>query len=428
MARYEDKRLIGTGGFGEVWICERDSDGKSFAKKTLQKEPEPDAIVRFQREIRILASLDHPNVVAIIAKRLHRPPYFYVMPLYERSLAQDLTDLYQDDDQIWRVLSPILDGVEYAHDQGVIHRDLKPENVLLRGDNEVVVSDFGLGRVIDAASTRQTQTGDRMGTPLYMAPEQLLNAKAADERADVFSLGRMVYELYTGPLGSAVQELSLIPAGLRHIVEKCTKSNPQDRYESVTLLKRSLQRYYEARGVIANRSGLEELQDRLDEPGEYGSSDLQRFLDLICENEDDSDGLHEILIEIDPSLFESLCEHDIVRLRSLIEEFSQFTATQGWGFTYTDRIANQCLRLFRATDDAVIRACLVECVLHVGYSHNRWHVLKVFGQMLAMLRREDEIVLAAEKLDSVPADVRSGAVPYINLRAIHSALRPLFAE
>ena len=163
---------------------------------------------RFAREVRILSSLDHPNVVKVLAKQLSTEPFYYVMPLYRHSLASEIPAMAADESRINTIMSGVLDGVEYAHLQGILHRDIKADNVLMNSDTDLVISDFGLGRIIDSASTRQTISGFGMGTMRYMAPEQFSDAKYADHRSDVFSLGRMIYELYTGPLTGIHQDVT----------------------------------------------------------------------------------------------------------------------------------------------------------------------------------------------------------------------------
>ena len=178
---YTNTEQIGTGGFGVVWKCRRTSDGQLFAKKQLDPSAaaDPELVARFNREVRMLSELDHPNIVKVIGKRFLTPPFFYVMPLYPSSLANVIPGLVGDEGRIRKIFAQVLDAVEYAHKQGVIHRDLKPENVLYFADSDIVVSDFGLGRQLNSGSLRRTGTGYQMGTPLYMAPEQGVNAKVA---------------------------------------------------------------------------------------------------------------------------------------------------------------------------------------------------------------------------------------------------------
>src|ERR1035437_4115221 len=134
MATWTKKTKIGDGGFGVVYSCNRDGDSVLYALKELQAGSPPEAVERFITEVRILSSLDHPTIVKVHGKRLNSAPQFYVMPLYNRSLDGDLATLAGNETRIQPIFSAILNGVEYAHAQGVIHRDLKPLNVLMNSD------------------------------------------------------------------------------------------------------------------------------------------------------------------------------------------------------------------------------------------------------------------------------------------------------
>jgi serine/threonine protein kinase len=137
MSNYTNKAKIGSGGSAEVWECEL--DGQCYAKKTLSDPADPEAMERFAREVRMLSSLDHPNIIRVIAKKLQTPPYYYIMPRYAYSLRTMLPDLVGKEERIVPIVLSILSAIEYAHAQGVIHRDLKPENVLMNNDADLEV-------------------------------------------------------------------------------------------------------------------------------------------------------------------------------------------------------------------------------------------------------------------------------------------------
>lgn len=136
-----------------------------------------------------------------------------------------------------QLFTAILNGMEYAHREGVIHRDLKAANVLLNNDDDVVITDFGIGRIMDAGGDRFTATGARLGSYSYMSPEQSSDTKHVDIRSDIYSLGRMLYELHTERLNTAVQDLGRVPPVIATIIERCTQYRADDRYQSVSELK-----------------------------------------------------------------------------------------------------------------------------------------------------------------------------------------------
>jgi serine/threonine protein kinase len=138
MAKYTDISEIGSGGFGKVFACRCDADGCKYAKKKLDESTDSDALKRFSREVRILSTLDHPHIVKVLGKRLEKPPFFYIMPLYKRSLRAELPNIVADTQRIDSIFSRLLTAIEYAHSQGIIHRDLKPENILLNDDTDTL--------------------------------------------------------------------------------------------------------------------------------------------------------------------------------------------------------------------------------------------------------------------------------------------------
>jgi len=229
LAGYPNLHRLDAGAFAEVWAC-RGDDGEICAKKVLVAK-DPDSVARFRGEVRLLASLRHRNIVRVLAHQLERTPCWYAMPLYQCSLRTELPMLAGDEARIRPVFVAILCAVGHAHGEGVLHRDLKPENVLMNSDDDLVVTDFGLGRF--EGEPRLTFAGTGMGSPFYVAPEQFRDALQADARADVFSLGRMLNEMHLG--GPTTR--GALPKDVAAIVERCTREDPKGRYATVEELK-----------------------------------------------------------------------------------------------------------------------------------------------------------------------------------------------
>lgn len=247
---YRLEKLVGTGGMGEVHKATQLSLGRTVAVKLLNPElaKDPSFIARFQKEAAALAALSHPHVVSIVDKGKTDSTYYLVMEFVDGPSLRELIRAPQLDmvGALRRMLE-ICRAIEYAHGRGVIHRDLKPENILLdmQAGGIAKVSDFGLASFLDDASPSSryalTSTHVSMGTLSYMAPEQRVDAKNADARADIFSLGVILYEWLTGevPLGTfdpPSQRKPGLDARLDGIVTKCLKPDPEDRYPSVAAL------------------------------------------------------------------------------------------------------------------------------------------------------------------------------------------------
>ena len=428
MTTYNDIELIGTGGFGEVWVCQRPGDETQFAKKTLQDGIDAEGKRRFKREVRILDSLDHPNVVPVISKQLSKSPLFYVMPQYKSSLRPELPNLIGNEIRVFKIYSAILDGVEYAHAQGVIHRDLKPENVLINDDSDLVVSDFGLGRILDTNSTRETQSGAFMGTPYYVAPEQLGDAKNADERSDVFSLGQMLYELYGGAITSSIQDLSSVPPAIATIVRRCTNADPMRRFGSVSELKAAWHSVFDTSILETELDELKQLLNEFSIAQQLEPESIERLLELAEKHQQDNDILHQLLMQLDGITIAKMHQADAELLGRLIERFADFTAATDWGFDYTDKIGNKAREIFHSVQDFEIRAAMICCAMVVGVNHNRWHVLRVFKWMLEDEKEPGEQIPLREKLAEISSSTRIAAADWLDLQAIHPSLRELFRD
>jgi serine/threonine protein kinase/tetratricopeptide (TPR) repeat protein len=198
---YEVEREIGRGGMATVYRADDLRHNRPVAIKVLHSHlAESLGPERFLREIQIAGRLQHPHIVPMYDSGRAGDLLYYVMPFVEgESLRQRLQRQHrlpiEDAVQIARSVAAALD---YAHRQQVIHRDIKPENVMMH-DGEAVVTDFGIAKAISAAASNSlTQTGMAVGTPSYMSPEQASGEVEIDGRADVYSLGAMLYEMVTG--------------------------------------------------------------------------------------------------------------------------------------------------------------------------------------------------------------------------------------
>jgi hypothetical protein len=190
IGKYTLGRLIGQGGAGSVYQSQHPLLAQPVAIKLMHTN---DAAARaeFLREAQTVAALSHPHIVNILDVDEHQGQPFLVMELIEQSLADRLQQGMLSLTEAAGFLLPLLDGLGYAHKQGVIHCDLKPANVLLRANQVAVLADFGL------ALQARTQAGVLVGTPEYMAPEQIRN-EALDVRTDLYAFGAMFYEVLTG--------------------------------------------------------------------------------------------------------------------------------------------------------------------------------------------------------------------------------------
>ncbi|MDP9274352.1 MAG: serine/threonine protein kinase, partial [Chloroflexota bacterium] len=197
--RYELADRIGGGGMADVFRAHDRTLGRDVAVKLMRPAfaNDPEFVERFHREFEALGAIDHPNIVRVLDYGASAGGPFIVMELVRGGTLRDLMRTLGRVDQYAaaEIVAAIADGLEAAHVRGVLHRDLKPDNVLLDGEGRPKIADFGIARL--AAATAITRTGELLGTPQYLAPEQM-SGDVVDERADVYSLGVILYEMLTG--------------------------------------------------------------------------------------------------------------------------------------------------------------------------------------------------------------------------------------
>jgi len=272
---YEVEGLLGRGGMGIVYKARQLRLNRFVALKMLATGAYagPPERSRFQREAEAVASLRHANIVSIYDVGDHEGWPYYTMELLEGgSLAQALKGTPQPALQAAGLLATLAEAMQVAHQAGIVHRDLKPANILLTADGTPKVADFGLARHFDEEPAL-TQSGARMGTPSYMAPEQVIGKSATiGPAADIYALGALLYDLLTGrpPFRAEttaeterqvvaeepvppVRLNPKVPRDLETICLTCLHKDPVRRYASAGALAADLRRFLEGRPICARR-------------------------------------------------------------------------------------------------------------------------------------------------------------------------------
>ncbi len=233
---YEILGVLGQGGMGIVYKARHIDLGRIVALKTLSPKLADDAefCVRFGREAKALAALDHPNIVKIFDSGREGSICFLVMEFVDGVSLRDIMKDRPGPDYALKMIPQVCEALDYAHDHGIVHRDIKPENILVDREGRVKIADFGLAKMAHPGA-QLTQTNVVMGTPAYMAPEQYEKLKAVDHRADIFSLGVVFYELLTGelPVGAfqLPSQMAKIDARYDPVVLKALAKEPERRYQ-----------------------------------------------------------------------------------------------------------------------------------------------------------------------------------------------------
>ncbi len=255
--RYEITRELGKGSMGVVYEAHDPRIGRVVALKVLRQDRADDEVLvkRFLREAKAIGRLSHPHIVTIHdVGEDHGNVYIAMEFLEGRPLNELIRERQFTIAEIVDMGVQMAQTLHYAHERGVIHRDIKPSNIILQPGKQIKITDFGIARVEDSTATLQTQTGEIMGTPAYMSPEQVVG-KPVDRRTDIFSLGVVLYELSTGrrPFGgpgktlatlfndimqenpvepAAVDAPAEVPAGVSAVIMKCLCKNVDERYQT----------------------------------------------------------------------------------------------------------------------------------------------------------------------------------------------------
>jgi eukaryotic-like serine/threonine-protein kinase len=276
--RYTVTEQIGRGGMGTVYLAQDTELGREVAIKVPHAAASPALERRLQTEARVLARLEHPGIVPIHdVGRLLDGRLFYVMKRVNgRTLREFMCD-GPDVNESLRIFERICEPVAFAHARGCIHRDLKPDNVMVGAFGEVMVMDWGVARMeaapepdpMSPASGSTTHAGTIVGTVGFMAPEQARGAAAAvDQRADVYSLGAILYSLLAREEPSAdvvtvVHRRRDLPRPLRAICARALALEPAERYSTVAALAQDVSQYRTGGRVYAYRENLLERAARI---------------------------------------------------------------------------------------------------------------------------------------------------------------------
>ncbi len=271
---YEIDRELGGGGMSRVFVATDRILGRKIVIKVLS--PELTAEVnrgRFRREMQVAAQLQHPHIVPLLSAGEQDDLLYFTMPFIK---GESLKTAIEKDGgmsvaEVVRVLYHVSEALDYAHEAGIVHRDIKPANIL-RSGSYALITDFGVAKALNAAmssSQVMTSTGMAIGTPAYMAPEQLAGDPAADHRIDIYAVGLLAYELLHGksPYAAATPQRMLaavltqdpkplidvepeVPQALSDLVMRCLAKEPEQRPTTARELLNSLSMFSNDAGEL----------------------------------------------------------------------------------------------------------------------------------------------------------------------------------
>ena len=321
LGQYEIKGKIGQGGMANVFLGYDTSLGREVAIKVLDTyfAREPAFAARFEREARTVTGLEHSHIVPVYDYgRFKGLPYLVMRFMRGGSLKKRLEKGPLTLIQAKPIIQRVASALDYAHAIGIIHRDLKPDNILFDQENNAFLADFGVVKLAES-STTYTQTGNTLGTPAYMSPEQAQAVEQLDHRSDIYSLGVILYEMLTGDipykadssLGQAMMHvLEPVPRILKAnpdlpkvcetIVQKAMAKDRDDRYASASELAEALEMATRSDAASANVATVvtasEPIEPASTLPGSVMASSIERFRLDMRPTEVKGQGLVRVLI------------------------------------------------------------------------------------------------------------------------------------
>ncbi len=378
-------RELGRGGFGCVDLVE-DGDGSRFARKTFSvNQPAPPTLVenvrrRFIREVTVQKEIIHKNIVPILGGDLAATPPYYLMPVAESSLADDIA-LERTLNGSWKAaLMCVCSGLEELHSLGMSHRDLKPANVLKFLDTDGApyfsISDFGFVSVKDSSLSELTQTGMHKGSDYYSAPEIVADLRAASERSDIYSLACMLHDMVGTSNRYPCNEIfDSGPYG--DIMKVCTRQDPRRRFPSVRKFADAILSIEENVGlpVVGVESYIEKLADGV----ALDAAFVEELVDYL-RSKPGTPQSQAIFYKLDSSGIQEICSGFPNFADQLGSLFARWVDRSAFNFDMCDPISSR-MEIFIAHCSMDVRIENLLAMLELGTSHNRWYVERKFVKL-----------------------------------------------
>lgn len=381
----------GRGGFARVDIVSDDS-GQKFAMKTYDPlQHLIDAVgadhlkQRFIREVRYQSSIDHRNVVKVVAHFLNQDPLAFIMDVADCTLKEELEYDPTLGGNLHQAIFDILAGLEHIHSLDIIHRDLKPANILRFSDPDgklyYAISDFGLMSATNSQSSTLTGTNANGGTENYAAPELIGSFRKATPAADIYAFGAILHDIF-GNAASRIPytELSL-PGPIGRIIEKCTKRLPIRRYASISILRDELYQVLSAQPVSFNSSGEEHVVDLLRSGTPLSDAQWDEVFLQIERNLAKDQGVGNILKALSIDHIQQLNVTAPDLFAAMGSYYAEHIARGSFDFDYCDVLASKAEQFYNEAGLA-LKAGVALALLELGTSHNRWYVERKAASML----------------------------------------------
>lgn len=376
---------IGSGGFGNVDHVV-DENNNNFAMKTFSvNQPTPltpelaeNVKKRFIREANVQSGFQHKNILPVFKKELSTEPPYFLMPLASSSLDKDIRISRNLNGNFITAIMDILAGLEELHSMQIYHRDLKPQNVLRLQDSSgdyYAISDFGLMSVKDTQLSALTQTGMRMGSDYYTAPEIVAELRRASPASDIYSVGCILHDFVGTGDRIPCNEINDDTSAYSDIIRACTRKDPTRRFSNVASLRDAILSV-DPKTVIVFNAEITDFISYLSDSAPLQEEVWKSIISYIEDNYGTAE-VHSILHKIDLLKIKEVIALNPLLAARLGEKYASWVANTSFNFEQCDGICNR-LYEFLNVSDLTCQSEVIIALLLMGTSHNRWYVQRRF--------------------------------------------------
>ncbi|MBE9668724.1 serine/threonine-protein kinase [Mucilaginibacter boryungensis] len=388
---YKYVKNIGNGGFGIVDKV-LGNDGKHYARKTFQVNQGPgfplnlEANVkkRFIREAKMQSGLVHPNIVPVIEKDLDSDPPSFIMPLANSTLEEDLTKDNTLNGNYMNAILDIIAGLEELHAMSIYHRDLKPANVLgyidpATGVTNYAITDFGLMSISVTNISAITQTGMRMKSDYYTAPEIVKDLKKASAQSDIYSLGCILHDMVATDDRIPCNEIK-DSCDFGGILLACTRQDPARRFKSVTAVRDALLSLGQVSLKPKTYHGAQIFDLLAKDADDLDEHEWQSIVDFIDDNAD-SDDSKAVLRKLSLKQIDAIILGHPKLAAKLGIIYADWIRTESFLWDQCDGLSIRLEKFINSGKTDVKAECLM-AMLYLGTSHNRFYVERKFARLI----------------------------------------------
>ncbi|PZD64807.1 hypothetical protein ARC310_07840 [Pantoea ananatis] len=374
---------IGNGGFGNVDHV-MDEQNNSFARKTFSiNQPLPAELrdnvqKRFIREANVQFGFRHKNIVPVSLRELAANPPYFLMPLASSSLDKDIKNNRNLNGKFITAIMDILSGLEELHSMGIYHRDLKPQNVLRFEDSSgsfYAISDFGLMSIKDTQLSALTQTGMRMGSDYYTAPEIVADLRRASPASDIYSVGCILHDFVGTGDRIPCNEINDDASAYADIIRACTRRDPARRFSNVAALRDAILSI-DPKTVTVFNAEITDFITYLSDDKPI-NEEIWRSIISYVEDNFGTDEVKTLLHKIDLNKIKEIVLLNNSLAARLGEKYAAWVANDSFYFEQCDGICNRLCEFLNVADLTCQSETIIALLL-MGTSHNRWYVERRF--------------------------------------------------